>query len=206
MATFLEMQDEVLNHGFDPSTYRARVKNWLNEAQGRISRLLELPSLYTTTSIPTVNGTDTYSLPTNVIRINGVTNASSPSELSYVEDPADINYSNQNGQNLGEPQYYTFFGTSLRLSPIPDAVYTLTVDYYQTANTLQADSDVSLLPSDYHDIMISYALSRAYRSEDDMQMSQFFYSEFMRDLQFMGADRQSVVRDGPRQVPGMWNI
>jgi hypothetical protein len=54
--------------------------------------------------------------------------------------------------------------------------------------------------------MISYALSRAYRSEDDPQMSQFFYAEFMRDLQMLGADRQSVVRDGPRQVPGMWSL
>lgn len=203
---FLEMQNEVLNHGFNPEVYRARVKNWLNEAQGRISRLLELPDLYTTSQIVTVQGTDTYDLPSGAIRVNGVVNASSPMELTYVEDPADVNYSNYNGQNLGEPQYYTFTGSSLRLSPVPDTAYTLTVDYYSRPSTLSGDTDTSSLPSDYHDVMISYALSRAYRSEDDMQMSQFFYSEFMRDLQFMGADRQAVVRDGPRQVPGMWGL
>lgn len=199
------MQNEVLNHGFADNVYRTRVKNWLNEAQGRISRILELPSLYATTNIVTISGTDTYTI-SNMVRINGVTNASNPTELTYVEDPADITYYNQNGQNLGNPQYYTFTGTSLRFSPIPDSAYTLTVDYYGSPSTLSADSDTSSLPSDYHDVMISYALSRAYRSEDDMQMSQFFYSEFMRDLQVMGADRQSVVRDGPRQIPGMWNL
>jgi hypothetical protein len=203
---FLEMQNEVLAHGFQQEVYRARVKNWLNEAQSRIARLLELPSLYATSTISAVNGTDTYNLPSDVIRINGVTNATSPLELTYVEDPADINYSNQNGQNLGEPQYYAFTGTSLRLSPVPNAAYTLTLDYYKAPSALAADGDTSSLPSDYHDVMISYALSRAYRSEDDMQMSQFFYAEFMRDLQFMGADRQAVVRDGPRQVPGMWGL
>jgi len=206
MATFLELQNEVLNHGFDQSVYRARIKNWLNEAQGRISRILELPELYNTTTITTIVGTDTYSLANNVIRINGLTNASSPNELTYVEDPADINYYNNNGQSMGEPQYYTFTGSNLRLSPVPDAVYSLTMDFYGGATVLTMDDDVSSIPSDYHDLMISYALSRAYRSEDDPQMSQFFYSEFMRDLQMLGADRQSVVRDGPRQVPGMWNL
>lgn len=202
--TFKEMQDEVLNHGFAES-FRSRVKNWLNEAQSRIARLFELPDLYQTTTITTVVNQHTYTLP-SLIRLNGVTNASSPSELTYVEDPADITYSNQSGQNLGEPQYYTFSGSSLILSPIPDAVYTLTLDFYGSPSTLTGDSDNSVLPSDYHDVMISYALSRAYRSEDDPQMSQFFYAEFMRDLQFLGVDRQAVVRDGPRQVPGMWGF
>src|SRR3954451_6948874 len=128
---FLELQNEVLAHGFDQSVYRARVQRWLNEAQARIARVLELPNQYTTSTITTVIGTETYNLPSDVIRINGVTNASSPSELTYVEDPADINYSNQNGQNLGEPQYYAFTGTSLRLSPVPNAAYTLTLDYYK---------------------------------------------------------------------------
>jgi hypothetical protein len=201
---FISLQNEVLAHGFDANTYRSRIKNWLNEAQSRIGRILELPNLYTTSTITTSSGTDTYDLPTDVIRINGVTNPNSPSELAYVNDPADVNYYNQAGQNMGEPQYYTYTGTSLRLAPIPDATYSLTVDYYKSPTTLSNDTDTSVLPSDYHDVMISYALSRAYRSEDDMQMSQFFYAEFMRDLNQMGADRQSVVRDGPRQVPGSW--
>lgn len=204
---FLELQNEVLAHGFDQTVYRARVQRWLNEAQSRIARILELPNQYGTATITTVVGTETYNLPSDVVRINGVTNASSPSELTYVEDPADIAYNNQAGQSVGEPQYYTLSsGTTIRLSPIPDAVYSLTLDYYKAPSALSADTDVSTIPSDYHDVMISYALSRAYRSEDDMQMSQFFYSEFMRDLQMLGTDRQSVVRDGPRQVPGMWSL
>jgi hypothetical protein len=206
-VNFLELQNEVLAHGFDQSVYRLRVQRWLNEAQARIARILELPNQYVTSTITTVVGTDTYNLPSDVVRINGVTNASSPNELTYVEDAADINYNNQAGQSVGEPQYYTLSsGTTLRLSPIPDAVYSLTLDYYKAPSALSADTDVSAIPSDYHDVMISYALSRAYRSEDDMQMSQFFYAEFMRDLQMLGADRQFVVRDGPRQVPGMWNL
>jgi len=200
------MQNEVLAHGFDPNVYRTRIKNWLNEAQGRIARILELPSLYTTSIITTVKDTDTYTL-SNAIRINGITDPSSPMELTYINDPADVNYYNYAGQSVGRPEYYTLSGqSSIRLSPVPDGAYSLTVDYYSAPTTLSADSDTSALPSDYHDIMISYALSRAYRSEDDMQMSQFFYAEFMRDLTQMGADRQFVVRDGPRQVPGMWNL
>jgi hypothetical protein len=206
-VNFLELQNEVLAHGFDQSVYRLRVQRWLNEAQARIARILELPNQYVTSTITTVVGTDTYNLPSDVVRINGVTNASSPNELTYVEDAADINYNNQAGQSVGEPQYYTLSGgTTIQLSPIPDAVYSLTLDYYKAPSALSADTDVSAIPSDYHDVMISYALSRAYRSEDDMQMSQFFYAEFMRDLQMLGADRQFVVRDGPRQVPGMWNL
>lgn len=204
--TFKEMQDEVLNHGF-PEGYRNRVKNWLNEAQSRITRIFELPQLYKTTTIQTISGTDLYDVSgTNIIRLNGITNASSPSELTFVDDPADLVYQNQAGQNMGEPQYYSLEGSSIRLSPVPDTVYTLAVDFYGAASPLTGDTNISDIPSDYHDVMISYALSKAYRSEDDPQMSQFFYSEFQRDLQYLGADLQSTVRDGPRQVPGMWNI
>lgn len=202
---FLEMQDEVLNHGFDPSRYRTRVKRWLNEAQGRIASLLELPNLYTTYTLTTVQGTDTYPL-SGVIRINGITNPTTPVELTYVDDPADVEYYNQAGAGLGEPQHYTLTSSGIRLSPVPDAAYNLILDYYKSPSSLTDDSQTSDISSDYHDIMISYALSRAYRSEDDPQMSQFFWAEFMRDLGFMGADRQAVVRDGPRQVPGMWNV
>jgi hypothetical protein len=53
--TFLNLQDEVLAHGFSATAYRTRVKRWLNEGQWRAARALGLREHVTTT---TFNGLD----------------------------------------------------------------------------------------------------------------------------------------------------
>lgn len=204
MSTFLELQNEVLAHGFDSNTYRARVKNWLNEAQARIARKMQLREQFTSTTITTASGTSTYSIPTDFVRMNGVVDQSYPLELRYVEDPDDLLVRNENSANTGRPTEYSLTEDGLLLSPEPDAVYSLTMNYYSRPTDMDDDGDISTLPADYHDVMVSYALSRAYRSEDDMQMSQFMYQEYLRDLSQLSADKQFEVRDAPRQVPGTW--
>lgn len=206
MATYLELQNEVLAHGFSATAYRGRIKTWLNEAQARIARRLNLREIQTTQTITTASGTATYALPANFVRVNGLVDPDYPLELRYVPDPDDLLVRNEGGDYTGRPDRYSLNSDGLLLSPVPDAVYALTLTYWSRPTDMTDDDDVSSLTADYHDVMVSYALSRAYRSEDDPQMSQFFYQEFMRDMAQMATDRQFEVRDAPRQVPGTWSI
>jgi hypothetical protein len=206
MSTYLELQNEVLAHGFASTAYRTRVKAWLNEAQARIARRMQLREVFTSTTVTTEVGTVSYALPAAFIRANGLVDPDYPLELRYVPDPDDLLVRNEGGAVTGRPDSYSLNQNGLLLSPTPDAAYSLTFSYYSRPTDMVADDDVSVLPADYHDVMVSYALSRAYRSEDDPQMSQFFYQEFMRDFAQLATDKQFEVRDAPRQVPGMWSI
>lgn len=205
MSTFKELQDEVLAHGFN-ETYRTRVKQWLNLAQARIARTLEVSDKFSSTSVATVIGTSTYVLPSTATIVQGVVDEALGFRLEYIKNPDDLMARNAVGTFTGRPIEYSF-GTAnlLLLSPVPDAVYSLTVLYFLRPVDLSADSDVSTIPADFHDVMVSWTLARAYRSEDDAQMSQFYMAEYQRDLMLLGYDTQVLSTD-PTQVPGTWTM
>lgn len=204
MATYLEMQNEVLAYGFDATAYRARIKSWLNEAQSRIARTLEIPELYTQSTITTIVGTTTYTKPTDLIRLKAITDPALDN-LTFEPDYDEVLLDNSaNPTNTGRPVEFSIAPTGIILSPVPDAVYSLTLTYYKRPTDLSVDSDVSTLPVDYHDVMVSYTLQRSYRSEDDAEMATFYYNEYWKDLRQLGTDRQTEVQTTPRQVRGSW--
>lgn len=202
-ATFLDLQDQVLDYGFG-ADYRTRVKSWLNEAQQRIARSLELRELLTSTSISATRDTSVYSLPTDFVRIAALLHEGDGTWLEYQTNPHHVLAINQSGDTTGVPTGYTLASGGLLLTPVPDNSYTLTLAYYKRPTTLVDDTDVPLINADYYDLMVTYALSRAYRAEDDAEMSQFYMQEYQRDLAQMATDRQFESLDGPRQIGGMW--
>ena len=205
MATYLQMQQEVLAYGFDTNTYQARVKNWLNEAQSRIARSVEILDLYTQSNIVTVAGTSSYALPADCITVDGIADPPFFSD-TWFEPQYKILLAKISANPVvsGHPTEYSVTATSIVFYPVPDLVYTLVLTYYKRPTDLSADGDISILPIDYHDVMVSYALQRAYRAEDDVQMAQFYRNEFIQGLRDLASDTKGAVSDAPRQVRGTW--
>lgn len=205
--TFNDIYTEVLNTGgFDPTVYTSRVKSWVNTAQAQIARSVEIPDLFTSTVITTVAGTADYALPADLIRINGLIDTMNLWPLRSVDDSDYLFAADQLNLITGRPELYAIApGAVAKLYPVPDAAYALTLTYYRRPPDLVNDTDVSQIPVDYHDLMVSFALYKAYRSEDDIQMAQFYTQEFNAGVRQLGTDRQYEVKDSPRVVPGTWN-
>jgi hypothetical protein len=100
----------------------------------------------------------------------------------------------------GRPQRYALAAEGIKLWPTPDAVYSLSVRYFRDPTDMAADADVSILPADWHDLMVTFALSRAYRAEDDAEMAQFHMATFEKDLNLLAADRLAENTDQPRST------
>ena len=47
---------------------------------------------------------------------------------------------------------------SLQFEPVPDAIYTINADYYDVPTLLAANADTSLIPAEYHQIIIGRAM------------------------------------------------
>ena len=205
MATFKEMQDEVLAYGFDATVYRTRVSNWLNEAQSRIARAVEIPDLWVQTTITTIVGTTTYTKPADLIQLKGIVDTSAAYKLRYEPDYLQLLVDTGSVPSAtGRPQEYSIAPTGIILSPVPDAVYSLIMTYYKDTTALVGDGNVSLLPLAFHDVMVSYTLQRAYRAEDDAQMAQFYQQQYQQDLHTLAASEIYEVNNAPRQVRGTW--
>lgn len=197
--TFLELQEEVLAHGFDPNVYRARVKVWLNEGLARVVRRTKLAMRDLTVPIPLVSGTQDYPLPADLVSIRELRTAATGSVLRAV----DVLEIDAMTPGPGAPELYATAGQLLRLYPIPNAAASLELRYRADSAAMAADTDLPGIPDDYAHVLVSYAASRAFRAEDDYEAATFFWSEYQRDL---GEMRSSIAeRDSSRvrQVQGL---
>lgn len=67
----------------------------------------------------------------------------------------------------GVPEFWTYFNSRFTFYPIPDQVYTLTIDYIKDPDDLSADGDVPILPITHHDILVWGAIKEmAFRQRD----------------------------------------
>ena len=199
-AAFKDLQDEVLAHGFDAAVYRTRVKNYLNEAQARVARRVQIRQLEQTDFLTTTPATQTVGIPTGIIRLRSVEDTSINQNLALVQ----ITDIDQASTSSGRPASYAISGATLLLYPTPDAAYTLQIRYWRGSTVMVDDTDVTDLPSDYGNLLISYALYRCYRSEDDVQMAQFYFTEWNRDLGQLVNDLQFPDVE-PRRIPDPWH-
>jgi hypothetical protein len=196
------LQDEVLNHGFD-GTYRSRITVWLNEAQHRIARSSILPELTEATTVTTTVGVNSVPLPSGLVRVRAVVNVTNGRNL---ESTSLLHMDGYDTSRSGSPLAFTIdeATSSLLLYPVPDSAYDLKIRYLGVPTEMVDDTDVPSTPSAYQDLLVTYALGKAYRSEDDFEASLFYQNQFASDLAKMQTDEQ--YRDTtPRKVPGTWD-
>lgn len=76
---------------------------------------------------------------------------------------------------------------SLRLDPVPDAVYTITADYFVTPTLMAADDDTSVIPANFHRSVIIARAQIAYGNFENAQEQKDqgleLYSEGLRRLE-----------------------
>jgi hypothetical protein len=72
-----------------------------------------------------------------------------------------------------KPTHWSYFGSNIRLYPIPDAVYAMAVSYTQRLTNLSADGDTNAWTSDAFDLIKAEAkLILALEVLHDLEMAQ----------------------------------
>ena len=195
--TLASMRNEVLSHSFDTTRYTPLVNTWLNEAQGRVARRMNLSETAVTVLVATTAGFADYELFDDLIAITGVFDDRGPLTAVPRNDVPS-------GERTGRPTMYALYSDIMTLYPTPAEDGELTVRYRATITPMATDSAVTAIPGDYDHLLVTYALYKAYRKEDDAQMAQFYWQEFERDLREMRAATQFRDSTHRRRIPGMW--
>jgi hypothetical protein len=197
--TYLDLQNDALGDDFDAGKYRVSVKQWINDALQDIARVAHIPGLEATWSPDILAGEASYELPSDKIRLlSAFGDDSRPLGEVAIEDidttPA----------GSGRPVEFAQSGGNVVFYPAPDQAYTVTFRYLTSLAALTADIDAASLeiPDAYADMVVAFVRSRLFRKEDDVQMSQFWRSEYERDLLRLKADVQRRSRSRVRQIPG----
>ena len=196
--TYGELISEVLEHQFSDAKYRPLVKKWLNDAQRRAVIESEFRTQEASESYSTTASDATYVLPTNFSRLIDLFNTETHEQLT----PLDPREYDELPESTGRPYAYTVIGSELNLYATPDGVYPLKLRYWRLPADMVEDTDTPEIPVQYHELLIAFAMKKAFMREDDLPMAQQWDAIWREGVLKMRGEVQHDVFDGPRQVPG----
>lgn len=197
---FGELQTAALHDDFDPTKYRQRCKDALNEAVGRVTRRVKMLQREAVGNVAVVAGQAAYNVPADFLRLRSLRSATLRREL------VEIGVRDIDGAPaaVGVPCEFAIDGLTLMLYPTPAAAGNLTLRYWSRPALMAADGDDPGIPSDYADALVSYARSRLFRWEDDRQQADAYMGDFNAAIAEMLVDLQSPSATRRQQVRGMW--
>lgn len=179
-STYKEIQDRVLDllSKSDTAT-RNRVKNWINLGQSDFVLRELWPFRETTGTLSLVQGTQEYDLSTSFAGIDGQNiisvalqgaNRKKITYWPYNQLRADKPDFDLDAQAVPE-RYYIKSG-KIGFWPVPNGAYTVLVDYYKVPTELSGDSDTTIIPVNYREALIHYALSLEHDYNTDPDLAQ----------------------------------
>lgn len=197
----IQIRTEVLNHGFDPNVYGARINQYINDAQNKIARRLDYYINEDSATVTTVAGTNLYPLPTTFARVRelfatDVTQIIAPVGLRAIDA--------SNSLVQARPYAYALDAANLHLYPTPDGIYPLELRYWTMPPALVNDTDTPNLPADYHFLLWIYATWICYEGDDDSQMGQYWQGRFNNELSQLIGDQKFPSTDYPNRIESMW--
>lgn len=161
----------------------------VNAAVQYIDSMFDWPWLEKEASITLVNGTKTYSVPTDWLRTVGVVISDYP-PLEKVE----IGRLRAMPASAGRPFFYSCFADTVELRPVPDtaaAAMTTKHLYIKRETALSADADSPAMPDVYQWVIVEYAAYLAYRRSGKVADAQAALAEVDKWMQPWLATRPS---------------
>jgi hypothetical protein len=149
MATYGDMQIRIADELVNESITTAQIKLAIQDAVGMYENMSFWFNQKKETTFSTVANQEYYTatelsdIP-YITKFFGVNVTITGSKLQV--NPADFLEIDQQQTGLitGLPRSFAFFNQKIRLYPIPDAVYTITMNYIYKLTTLSADADTNV--------------------------------------------------------------
>jgi hypothetical protein len=205
IETFGELVNEVLQFGFNdgPQVNRKRVENWINEAQKKAARKVLAAEFQETHVYTLIQGTFKYALPEGFLRVQDIYYPElvcrlKAIDLQQFDETAPAKFE-------GPPENYTIFGNELWVFPTPNnSTDTLEFRFIKTPAQLVHESDVPVMDKDYSQVLVDYAVMKAFEAEDDTEAAQAHKARWKEELDEYATDKQFRSADRPRVLDGSW--
>lgn len=166
------------------------VMRWINDAQNDIAQAQEI--LEATATTVSVNGTDAYPLPADIINLRSVFyNGRKIDVVSMQDFDIYVNklFDDPNTPTQGIPDIFYVWGQELRLAPVPNEDgLEIKLYYSQFPTPVTAVGDDLTLPIKYHNRIVEYCLQQAYELDENVEMSMMKGQQMSSSLGQMAED------------------
>ena len=195
LATYADLQTSIAAW-LKRSDLTSIIPDFITLAEARIARDLRLRRQVVTTSLSTVAGTQSVSLPSDFLEAENISLSSTtpPGALSVVT-PEILDRKYPENYVTGQPRVYTVLGDKVLFGPTPDAVYTVSLDYYQRFAALSV-TPTNWLLTNHPNIYLFAALAEGapYLMEDER--APLWESKYQADVQKLQQMDDAALRSG----------
>lgn len=131
IATYSDLQTSVAAW-LNRTDLTSLIPDFITLGEARIARELRLRRQVVSTTLSTVAGTQGVSLPSDFLEAENLSlsGTTPPGALSVVT-PEILDRKYPEAYVTGQPRVYTVLGNNILFGPTPDAVYIVSLDYYQ---------------------------------------------------------------------------
>ena len=177
MATLDELTEEVLSHQFSSSQYDQFIRDKINEGEKKLIAEIDFRVAFTSTALSVASGYPTYYLPSNFQRVYNVTFEQSDGTAQVVTETPFTELDRLPQDTTGQPERYGLASQSgsdtILFWPVPDGDYTVTVRFYGLPGEMTDGDDTPLIPEQWQDLLVRYALVKCYERENDYNSAQY---------------------------------
>lgn len=147
-------------------------------------------------TVTMVSGTDTYVMDAAVKRILAVVEVDQGYPLEAISQ-TDWARRKEGNVATSTPVQFTFTNGSLHLWPVPGVTDDLAVYYYEHPTFGAAANSEPVFDSTFHSILVDWAMSRIWETQEDFEKSDDYRQRFEIKLVRMGKFYNSEVEDRP---------
>ena len=184
----------------------AELDRWINEGCRDIARITEC--LRASTTVAVTGGTQTYTGPTDIVRIYRVQWEPTGSTQKYPLEPREINtldsvWWTSQSISTGTPQFFYTWGfppsVTIGLYPTPTVNGNLRVFYARLSADVTNGATTLDIPEGWHDAVAEYATYRALRRARDPRWQESYarYTETASNLMATSAGPGAVWTTAP---------
>lgn len=154
-----------VNKDIDDSLPNADITQWLNRGLDDLTPYAKHQKYQ---AISLVEGQKNYVLPTDLYNIVYLMDENDNKRINLVQ--FDDFYS----------KGYKMWGKELIIQPIPKEDKELTLYYHARLPHLVNSDDIPAIPEEFHDLLVLYTVARAKYQDEEPEMMNSAYSEYLR--------------------------
>ena len=140
LTTYSELQSTIAGY-LARSDLTTQIPDFIRLAEVRLRRDLRIRQMLTSTTLTCTSGTATVNIPSDFLEVKDFVVTGNPVMPLNYESPSLFSR-NSRSMDAGKPLNYTVLATTLKLAPIPDSNYTLSL-VYSAAPAYLSDTNTS---------------------------------------------------------------
>ena len=161
LDTYSNLKTTIANY-LNRSDLTAYLADFISLTEARLNRELRVREMVNIdTSITTVSGTQSYSLPTGFIEATSIIYQSDPYRTLRFISNSDFYNKYNTSQTSGLPTYFSIVGTNILLGVAPDSAKTLQINYYKKIISLSDSNTTNDILTNYPDLYLYGALAES---------------------------------------------